>query len=59
MVVPPRSSELDDVVMIIYLAVDRGMNPAVWLEPEEEDVDGLGQRQTGPKVKVVERMIYC
>ena len=31
MVKAPRTSELDDVVMVIYLAVDRGMNPAVWL----------------------------
>ena len=40
MVKAPRTSELDDVVMVIYLAVDRGMNPAVWLEPEEDEEQG-------------------
>ena len=38
MVSAPRTSELDDVVMIIYLAVDRGMNPAVWLESDEDEI---------------------
>ncbi len=45
MVVPPTTSELDDVVLIVYLAVERGMNPAVWLESElgDESESGNGR----------------
>ncbi len=34
---PPR--DLDSVVTVIYLAVDHGMNPAVWLEVENEGIE--------------------
>ena len=35
--------DLDSVVTVIYLAVDHGMNPAVWLEVENEGMDGISE----------------
>lgn len=49
--VTPSTYELDDVVLIIYLAIDRGINPGVWLGGLDDDEnEGINSNETNDNI---------